>query len=183
MTPRQEIIERGRRNVEGAKRTNAIVCLVIGGLFGLFALGCFIAAALTLVAGLAVGDEVDGARGMGMAGAISVGAFGLFWCALTVLLVTLGRRGLSKLERAQRLRTSGVRGTATVISYVESNFQVDGETNFQLAVRIALDGRPPWDMSLDTPVVRGDGGRIYQGATLPVLVNPANPAEVMVVWD
>jgi hypothetical protein len=178
MTPLEEIRERGRRNIESARRTNAIVCLVIGTVFGFFALGCVVTAVgLVVAAGsLGAGDASVGA-------AVGVGVFGLFWCAMTVLLVALGRRGLKKIDRDRRLRTSGVRGWGTVLNYSESSFMVDGATNWQLALRVALEGRPPYDVMANVGVVRGEGARIYQGATLPVLVDPGNPTDVMVVLD
>jgi membrane protein implicated in regulation of membrane protease activity len=132
MTPLQEITERGRRNVERVKRTNAIVCIVLGTIFGTFALVCFVIA----IRVAAVSGALRGA-------AVGAGVFGLFWCALTALLVMIGRRGLKKLERDRRLRTSGTRAMATVLNYNESSLRVDGATNWRLGLRVALD-RTTW---------------------------------------
>src|SRR5947209_8151810 len=100
MTPGQiEVQERERRSFERSKRTNAIVCVVIGVMFGLFALVCFIGAAMVVAS-----DEPGSA--------IGAGVFGLFWTALAALLLGLGVRGLARFNRNARLRATGVRGTA-----------------------------------------------------------------------
>jgi hypothetical protein len=63
MTPLEEIRERGRRNVESARRTNAVVCIVIGSVFGFFALGCFVIA-VGIVVSAGPGDVSVGAAGV-----------------------------------------------------------------------------------------------------------------------
>jgi len=183
VTPLQEIEERGRRNVENAKRLNANICIGIGVLFVVFAVLCFIGAIGLIALASRAQTEVNGGGGLAIGSALAVLVFGLFWGALAALLIWLGKRGLRGIARGQRLRATGVRGHATVLSYTESNLKVDGATNWQVAVRVALAGRPPWDMNLNVPVVRGEGGRIYTGATLPVLIDPADPSEVMVDFD
>ncbi len=167
MTPLEEIRERGRRNIEGAKRLNAIVCVVIGALFALFALGCFVGVAVAAIASDA-------------STAIGVGVFGLFWSALTALLLGLGLRGLGRIKRDERLRTTGVRAKATILSYVESKLMVDGMNKFQLSLRIEVEGRAPWEVSINEAVMRG--AKIYTGATLPILVNAADPRDFMIDW-
>jgi membrane protein implicated in regulation of membrane protease activity len=183
VTPFEEIAARGRRDVESSKRTNANVCIGIGVIFAVFAAVSFIVA--IVLAALAAGAEVEAQNGgwLAVGFAVGVAVFGLMFVALAALLIVIGRKGLQRLARGQRLRATGVRGLATVLSYSASDFKVDGATNWRVAVRIALDGRPPLEMSLSVPVVRGEGGRIYQGATLPVLVNPADTSEAMVDFD
>ncbi len=183
MTPLEEITERGRRNVESSKRTNAYVAIGVGVMFAVFAgVSLIVAVGLALVA-LRVASEVENGAPLAFGAAAGVAVFGLLFFALAVVLIRLGKKGLRGIGRGQRLRAVGVRGHATVLSYTESNFRVDGETNWQVAVRIALDGRPPWETRLNVPVVRGQGARIYQGATLPVLVNPQDTSEAMVDFD
>ncbi len=183
VTPLEEITERGRRDVESAKRTNAYVAIGIGVMFAVFAAVSLIAALVSVVVAVRVASEVDHGAGLALGFVGGVAVFGLVFVALAVLLIRLGKKGLQAIERGKRLRASGVRGHATVLSYTESNFKVDGETNWQVLVRIALDGRAPWETNLNVPVVRGQGGRIYQGATLSVLVNPQDPSEAMVDFD
>jgi hypothetical protein len=164
---RREILERGQRNVDRSKRLNAKVCIGVGALFALFALACFGTALMALVAG-------------GVASAVGVGVFGLFWTALTALLLWLGVSGLRKVARDERLRSSGVRARGIVLGYSESSFRVDGATQWQLSLRIEMEGRPPWDATTSVAVVGGQGARIYEGATLAVLVNASDPREVLV---
>ncbi len=183
VTPLEEITERGRRNVESAKRTNAYVAIGIGVMFAVFAAVSLIIALVLVVVAVRVAGEVDQGAGLALGFVFAVGVFGLLFVALAVLLISLGKKGLRAIDRGQRLRATGVRGSATVLSYTESNFKVDGETNWRVVVRIALDGRAPWETNLNVPVVRGQGGRIYQGATLSVLVNPQDPSEAMVDFD
>lgn len=163
----REVIDRAYRGVESAKRTNAIVCVVLGVMFALFALPCFAGAAVAAFAG-------------GLGEVLGVGLFGLFWAALSALLLALGVGGLKKIGRNERLRASGVRGKATVMSYTESSLVVDGETKFKLSLRIEIEGRAPWDVMVNEPVP--NTGRIYTNALLPVLVNPADPRELMIDW-
>lgn len=145
-----------------------MVCIVLGAVFALFALGCF---------GLGASWMAGGAPAAGFAPVL---AFGLFWCALATLLLWLGLRGRGRLQRDERLRSSGLRGRATVLSYSDSRLKVDGATIFELSLRIELEGRPPWDVNRKEGVMRL--GRIHNGATLPVLVSPGDPTELMIDW-
>jgi len=171
----QEAFDRARRELEKAKRTNAIVSLTIGGIFVGIAVVCFIGALALIVGGL-VEDEVAGGTGAAM----GVGAFGLFWAATGGLLLFLGQRGLARSNLQKRLREMGVRGTATVLEHTESNLRVDGATMFFLKMRIELPGRPSWELSRNEPVERSS--KVFQGAMLPVLVDPADPSQLMIDW-
>ncbi len=171
----QEAFDRARRELEKAKRTNAIVSLTIGGIFVGIALVCFLGAL-----GLIVGGLVEGEVAGGAGAAMGVGAFGLFWAATGGLLLVLGWRGLARSNLQKRLREMGVRGTATVLEYTASNLRVDGATMFSLKMRIELPGRPSWELSRNEPVERSS--KVFHGATLPVLVDPADPSQLVIDW-
>jgi len=174
---KQEVLERGRRSVASAKRLNAKVCIGLGIPFAFFALACFAGALMSLVAG-----GVEGEMSAGISAGVGVGIFGLFWTALSALLLWLGVSGLQALDREERLRTAGVRARGIVLSYSESSTRVDGATKWQLSLRIEQEGRPPWNVTTTTSVVRGDGAKIFEGASLPVLVSATDPSQLTVDW-
>jgi hypothetical protein len=174
---KQEVIERGRRNIANAKRLNAKICIGIGVPFAFFALACFVGAVMSLVAG-----GVEGEMSAGIGAGVGVGVFGLFWAALSALLLWLGVSGLRALDREERLRTSGVRARGIVLSYSESSTRVDGATKWQLSLRVEQEGQPPRNVTTTTAVMRGDGGKIFEGASLPVLVSASDPSELTVDW-
>ena len=168
MSGAREVRDRSRHRVDSSRRTNAAVSMGLGGLFAVFAGACFSGALATAIS--------ESSAGAGAA----LGAFGIFWALLAGLLVWLGRRGLSALRRNERLRASGVRGKATVVRFRESKFMVDGMTKFELALRVEVQGKPAWDLTLNEPVPRPE--LVYTNATLPVLVDASDPSEAIIDW-
>jgi hypothetical protein len=95
-----------------------------------------------------------------------------------------GLRPLRRQALQTRLRASGVRGKATVVSYAEAPFVVGRyapRSMFRLQLRVEVPGRPPWEVSR-VETVR-NSGRIYTNAILPVLVDPAKPSDLVIDWD
>jgi hypothetical protein len=165
----REGMARIRRQQDGWKRIGAFTCLAVGGLFAIFAAGCFVAA----VPALASGDPDTGQM-----------VFGLFWVAMAGAFIFAGVRGHKRLATCRRLRATGVRGFATVLEWKDAIYTSNGQSVYVMRLQISLEGRSPWEAKVrDTVSASSTVGAVYTNAKLPVLVDPVDPRVFMVDWD
>lgn len=163
----EELAERRQKAMADGRRTNGYVLLGIGGLFLAFAIACFAG-----VVAVALG-EVE---------ALPVGllAFGVFWLALGGGMFYGGIRYGRAGRRDRRLRDHGLRGRATIRSYLESRLVLDGNPKYELVLEVEVPGRAPYVVRQADWVVRPSA--VTTGAELPVFVDPSNAEDVMVDW-
>jgi hypothetical protein len=183
----EELRKRAHDAVAATRRTNAIVMLGIGGMFLVFALGCFGGALATGMAarGASVGSHHHGhaaaAAATGITAAVAgIFGFGLFWLALGGLMFYIGARYRRADARDRRMRERGLRGRAIVKSYRESNLVVDGNRKFDLVLEVEVPGRAPFVTRQADYVPHPSA--VTTGAELPVFVDPDNASDVMVDW-
>lgn len=160
-TAREAVAERARQASQRARIVNGWVLVGVGLLFFAFAAVCF--------AGGAVSDEPG-----------AVLAFGLFWAAFGGAMFWGGRRYGRAARRERRLLATGLRGRAVVLSYREGNLKLDGNSGFDLVLRVELPGREPYVVKQHDWVPRP--WAVTDGADLPVLVDGARATDVMVDW-
>jgi hypothetical protein len=168
MAQSREIAGRLRAAQIAGKRSNAIVMFAVGGTFGLIGLVCF---------GMALTGLVTGGLDRDVLFAI---CFGSFWCLLAGLLCYIGLRYHRSVARERRLRAIGTHGTATVVGYQETAIRVDGCPRVHLSLRVVVPQRGAWDVQMTENVPRM--GKVVTGASLPILVNPSDPTDMLVDW-
>jgi hypothetical protein len=180
---REELRKRAHDAMEAGRRTNAYVMLGIGGLFLLFALGCF-GGAVAMSAGKTEAPRHHGHVAPPVSSPSSSPGgplvFGLFWLVFGGTFVYIGQRYRRAGGRDKRMRESGLRGSATVKSYRETSLVLDGNRKFDLVLEVEVPGRAPFVVQQSDYVPHPSA--VTTGANLPVFVDPANGEDVMVDW-
>ncbi|MGD0527600.1 MAG: hypothetical protein ABSE49_20870, partial [Polyangiaceae bacterium] len=170
--------ERGR--TDAARRLSALSNLVTGTMFMAFAVGCIVLAAVETIGALS--DGTSSFADM-PAGVLGWPVFAVFWLATGSLMVLRGVRGRRRLANRRYLRATGLRGTGTVLESegVESGGAEESESSGTVRVlklRVAVEGRHPYDVRLREVANRA----VYPELERPVLVDAADPSNVMVDW-
>jgi hypothetical protein len=83
-------------------------------------------------------------------------------------------------RRADRLRTAGMRGTATILSVSDSNVTINQNPMVNMRLRVNIANHPTYEVTKRQVISRLAVGQFVPGATLPVLVDPANPTDVVI---
>jgi hypothetical protein len=173
-----EAAARERRQRDVAQRRSTLSSLVLGSVFLAFGVGCLVIAAVETVGALSDGISSFGDM---PAGVLGWPLFGMFWLATGGLMVFRDARNRRQLANRRRLRATGLRGTGTVLeSEREESERQESELGmvYRLKLSVSVEGRHPYDVRLREVPNRG----VYAELTLPVLVDPADPRNVMVDW-
>jgi hypothetical protein len=127
-------------------------------------------ASLFVIAGIASG-EPDGITGGLVTGGI-LGAVGL----------GLGYAGYRTWHK-DRLHVTGLEGRATVVGIKQTGMWLNNNPVTVLDLRIKLDGHPEYEVRHRETVPQVAIGRLTNGMTLPVRVNPDNPSDFVIEWE
>jgi hypothetical protein len=85
--------------------------------------------------------------------------------------------------RKDRLRTSGLRGTAKVIDVRDTNVTVNNSPLVNLGLEVTIPGQSPFQTRKRVVISRLNVGAMSPGATIPVLADPAKPTSIVLDWD
>jgi hypothetical protein len=143
-----------------------------GGIGGLSALGAlFVMLAVAFIVVTTTTESIVGATFI-----LLTATFGLTGGVLLAIDQWLAARR----RRAIRLRTAGMRGTATILAISDSNVTINQNPMVNLRLRVNIANHPPYEVTKRHVASRIAVGRFVPGATLPVLVDPADPTDVMI---
>lgn len=143
-----------------------------GGISGLSALGAlFMVMAVAFVVVTATTDSIVGGTFLLLAA-----TFGL----TGTVLLGIDQWLAARRRRANRLRTAGMRGTATILAITDSNVTINQNPMVNLRLRVNIANHPPYEVTKRQVISRIAVGQFVPGATLPVLVDPADPSDVMI---
>ena len=107
------------------------------------------------------------------------GLFGIM--GLSFLATDLVRfRGELKKDR---LRVSGLHGTARVVGVSDTNITVNNSPMVNLDLQVQIAGRQPFRARRRTVISRLSVGALSEGAVIPVLADPARPTDIVLDWD
>jgi hypothetical protein len=87
------------------------------------------------------------------------------------------------IARRDRLRATGLKGTATVVDEKDTNWTVNNSPMVNLTLDVNLPGQAPFRTTKRTVISRLSVGALMPGAVLPVLADPSNPKNVTIDWD
>lgn len=170
----------------------SIFALVIGGLILTFSMGAIRSKNPAAFGG------ISGLSGLGALFALMAAAFvvvtvttdSIVGGTFTLLAVTFGLTAgvllaidqwlAARRRRANRLRSAGMRGTATILGVTDSNVTVNQNPMINMRLRVTIANHPPYEVTKRQVISRLAVGQFVPGATLPVLVDPANPTDVMI---
>ena len=106
------------------------------------------------------------------------------WLAFAVLVLCVGLVGsmLRRRARVARLRQSGLRGQAEILSWGETGKYNDTHPEVSFRLRVQAPGRQPYcafHREVISPLL---AGRLAPGNSLVVLVDPTDPRNMMIDW-
>jgi hypothetical protein len=85
--------------------------------------------------------------------------------------------------RTDRLRVTGIKGTARVIDVRDTNVTVNNSPMVKFDLEVTLPGQPPFRTSKRTVISPLSVGALTPGATIPVLADPGKPKSVVLDWE
>ncbi|GAA3296196.1 MULTISPECIES: hypothetical protein [Dactylosporangium] len=103
--------------------------------------------------------------------------------ATAVILVLVGRRFHRRFREAQALREHGVRGSAQVLGANQTGVYLNEQPQMALQLRITAPGHGTYDTTIKEYVPFIAIGMLGTGRPLTVLVDPLDPAKVIVEWS
>ncbi len=156
----------GVRATGGSGCAGAVVAINV--FFGVILLA---AAALMVVLG-ASSDNL----GLMLGGGIGCGVGGLA-CLLVGVFLMKGA------ARRRRLLTSGVPGQAQILGLNQTSMYVNNQPVVEMQLRITTATRAPYVVSRRETVPLLMLSRLTSGQPLPVMVNPAQPDDLLIVWE
>ncbi len=107
------------------------------------------------------------------------GLFGLMGLSFVAVDLVRFRTALKK----DRLRLSGLHGTARVMAVRDSNVTINNSPMVNLDLEVTIPGRVPFRTKKRVVISRLSVGALFPGAIIPVLADPAKPTDVMLDWD
>jgi hypothetical protein len=130
---------------------------------------------LTLGTFVLVTLVVAGALGPTMLVFLPIGVWGPLALAAWALIV-------QRLRLTRRLRATGLMARATVTEVHPTNSHLNNRLVLRIRLSVALPGQPAYPTTIRHAPPPPLAIRVKPGATLPVLVDPTNPAVVLLEW-
>nr|BFE66075.1 hypothetical protein GCM10020063_106010 [Dactylosporangium thailandense] len=103
--------------------------------------------------------------------------------ATAVILVLVGTRFHRRFREAQALRERGVPGTAQVLGARQTGVYMNEQPQVALQLRITAPGHGTYDTTVKEYVPLVATGMLGTGRPLTVLVDPLDPAKVVIEWS
>jgi hypothetical protein len=136
---------------------------------------------LTVLAGVAAAFFLLGALFFGQAKYGYLMA-GLITLAVALVLGWLAVETNRRFVAAQRLRSDGLAGSATVLGAVPAGFEHRGHPLMWLDLVVHVEGRPDYRTRVREFVPWGMLDRVLGGESLPVRIDPERPSGVVIAW-
>jgi hypothetical protein len=86
-------------------------------------------------------------------------------------------------QNAERVKASGVAGQAQIVGMQQTNFYVNDQPVVDLQLAITTPTLPPYTITKRETVPLLMLGRLSNGRPLPVMVDPAQPQNIVIVWE
>jgi hypothetical protein len=83
---------------------------------------------------------------------------------------------------AQRVKATGVPGTALVLGVTQTSLYVNGQPMVELKLQVSTAMQAPYVVNKREAVPRMMMGRLTSGQPLPVMVDPAKPDNIVITW-
>jgi hypothetical protein len=133
-----------------------------------FALG-----SIFLISSNVAGDATDGTF---VFLGVLFGLMGLIFIGIDLLRF----RGELKKDR---LRASGLKGTARVVGVSNTNVTINNSPMVNLDLEVTIPGQSPFRTRKRTVISPQSVGALMPGATLSVLADPARPTDIVLDWE
>jgi len=100
-----------------------------------------------------------------------------------IVLLKIGMRAAARFAEAERLRSSGLDGTATIVELSQTNMYMNGQPQVAMGLQVTVPGREPYTVQLKEFVPLIFLGALTAGVPLPVKADPANLQKVLIDWQ
>jgi hypothetical protein len=108
---------------------------------------------------------------------------GIIMALSGLFMLRLGWGNDEEKEDDDRIRASGVPGTATIESVQRTGNIVRHEPQIQMQLRLHVPGRPPYLITHREIVPREVAETLSAGTSLRTLSDPDDPLHIVVDWD
>ncbi|MEA2434158.1 MAG: hypothetical protein QOG54_1615 [Actinomycetota bacterium] len=99
---------------------------------------------------------------------------------VVLLLIGLASRG--KARNAARIQSTGVQGSATILSVTQTGMFMNQNPQIALDLEVQVPGIPTYrhTQKMFVPLILLS--RVTPGATVPVMVDPQSQADLVIIW-
>lgn len=111
------------------------------------------------------------------------GISAVFFSALGVGCILWGWASAASEANAERLRTAGLPGRATIVDFRDTGVTLNKNPVVELTLQMQVQGRLPYEVKAREQVPRLVVSRLVRGGSLPVKVDPAAPEVFLIDWD
>lgn len=150
-----------------------VIFVPIGCLFLLLSVGLLATAAFLVVLTRLAGSDLGEV-------ALVTGVTGGGLLIPGVVMAGLGIQMRRAAKKARRLRRHGLRGFGEVLAMEATGTKINDVPVMEIRLRIQLEGRTPYTASTKMLLDAGERAQFTIGRTVPVRVDPEDPAEVIV---
>ena len=100
-----------------------------------------------------------------------------------VLLALWARRWQKRFAEAQRIKATGVAGSARIVGMRQTGVYMNEQPQIELNLEVTSSMQGPYQVVLKEYVPLMLLGSLSSGQPLPVKVDPANPNNVIIEWE
>jgi len=100
-----------------------------------------------------------------------------------VMMFGLGVVMAVRRANAQRLEARGIAGQAQILGLSQTSVYVNGQPLVELQLQITTPMHAPYAVSRREAVPPIMLGRLTSGQPLPVMVDPAQPNNIVILWE
>ena len=97
---------------------------------------------------------------------------------LAALYLVMGRRA----AKAEKLRTTGIPATATILQVEQTGMYVNEQPQMRFVLRVDAEGREPFEVEKTSVVPFVALGKLSSGQALPVYLDPEDPDDLVLDW-
>ncbi len=125
----------------------------------------------------------DFAGGAASGGGIGMDIGGIAFFIGGLVFIGIGVATRRSAANRKRIEATGVAGQATITDIGETNMMVNERPVLNLSLTVTIPGQAPYPIQQRMVMPWNAMGRMVVGATVPVMVDPANPSEVVIEWS
>ena len=118
----------------------------------------------------------------GMGSLLGLGLTGFIFAVVGLILLPIGIVMLRNKSRDERIRREGIAGSATITDIAETNMTINDRPVLGLSLNVTVPGRSPYAVQKRITMPWNAMGRIAVGATVPVMVDPNDPDDIVIDW-
>src|SRR4051812_4819814 len=100
-----------------------------------------------------------------------------------LLLLVLGWGNDEEKDDDERIRNSGISGSATIESLQATGVVVHKQPQLAMQLRLNLPGKPPYLITHKEVVPKEVADTLTPGRTLRTMSDPSDPLKVVILWD